>query len=77
MMGSFQSDSDDSSSDDEDLRREQKKQYKLIKEEQMKAKRLERTMDRQKEPRFMALKPGQKFSAFPSATDLPKKKLAK
>jgi len=43
----------------------------------MKEKRLERTMERQKAPRFMALKSGQKFSAFPSATDLPKKKLTK
>jgi len=73
----FESDSDNSSSDDEELRREQKKQYKIIKEEQMKQKRLERTMNRQKAPRFMALKPDQKFSAFPSVTDVTKKKLTK
>ena len=56
---------------------EQKKQYKLIREEQMKEKRLAKAKSHQKAPRFMALKPGQKFNAFPSASDPPKKKLAK
>jgi len=73
---SYESESE-SSSDDEALRMEQKKQYKLIGEEKMKEKRLAKAKSHQKAPRFMALKPGQKFNAFPSASDPPKKKLAK
>ena len=81
-----QSGSSSSSSDGEDMRDEIKKQYKMIREEKFQERKLERQQERLglSEPRFLALKPGQKFQMFKPKNDddgdgnqVPKKKLAK
>ena len=68
------------------MRDELKKQYKIIREEKFQQRKLEREQERLglSEPRFLALKPGQKFEMFkPKNVDdddgnkVPKKKLAK
>ncbi|XP_046635444.1 nucleolar protein 10-like [Daphnia pulicaria] len=70
---------DDSSSDSDDasLRNEIKLQHKIIREEKFQQRKLERQQEKLEGPKFMALKPGQKFQGFRSTTDQPKKKLAK
>lgn len=68
------------------MRDEIKKQYKMIREEKFQERKLERQQERLgiSEPRFLALKPGQKFQMFKPKNDVddddnqvPKKKLAK
>lgn len=72
-----QSDDSSSSSDDESLRNEIKLQHKIIREEKFQKRRLEREQEKLEGPKFMALKPGQKFQGFRSTNDQPKKKLAR
>ncbi|XP_057375399.1 nucleolar protein 10-like isoform X1 [Daphnia carinata] len=72
-----QSDASSSSSDDESLRNEIKLQHKIIRDEKFQKRRLEREQEKLEGPKFMALKPGQKFQGFRSANDQPKKKLAR
>nr|CAH0099809.1 unnamed protein product [Daphnia galeata] len=71
--------STDSSSDSDDasLRNEIKQQHKIIREEKFQQRKLERQQEKLEGPKFMALKPGQKFQGFRSSSDQPKKKLAK
>lgn len=71
------SDDSSSSSDDESLRNEIKLQHKIIREEKFQKRRLEREQEKLEGPKFMALKPGQKFQGFRSTNDQPKKKLAR
>lgn len=82
--GSDDDESEDASSseDDEEVRREIKKQHQLIREEKMQQRRIEKekekmdqTMGRSQQPRFMALKPGHKLEQGfrSSAVDAPKK----
>ena len=72
---SFQDD-ESSSDEDETLRTELKQQYKLIREERMKQRRLERQQERA-EPRLLALKPGHKFQGLLAPGQAPKKKMAR
>jgi len=54
-----------------------KLQHKIIREEKFQQRKLERQQEKLEGPKFMALKPGQKFQGFRSTTEQPKKKLAK
>ena len=69
---------EESSSDDDDesLRAELKHQHQIVRQENYLKKRAEREEEKKAGPRFLALKPGQKFQGFAPTGDGPKKKSA-